>query len=106
MPLLTQQDPGVNLTVGSGFLGLYPTDAGVKPRIDHFCLGVARFDAAAVKRQLAARGVDTEIRQRGDTSELYFADPDGIRVQVQHERYRGGVGPLGDRDPSPRGTRP
>lgn len=102
MPVLTQQDPGVNLRIGSGFLGIYPADAGVKPRIDHVCLGIARFDAVTVKRQLATRGIDATIRERGETKELYFEDPDGIRVQVQHERYRGGVGPLGDRDPSPK----
>jgi hypothetical protein len=40
------------------------------------------------------------ISQRGDTEELYFDDPDGISVQIQDTRYRGGVGRLGDRDPT------
>jgi hypothetical protein len=26
-------------------------------------------------------------------------DPDGISVQLQDVKYKGGVGPLGDRDP-------
>lgn len=99
MPLLTPQPPGVNLTVGAGFVGLYPTDPGVEPRIDHVCLAVERFDADVTKQKLAAEGVEATIRVRGDTKELYFVDPDGIRIQVQDVRYRGGVGPLGARNP-------
>lgn len=99
MPRLTRQDPGLNLFTGAGFLGLYPADPQNPPRIDHFCLGVTQFDAGAIRRKLAARGIEATLRQRGDTSELYFTDPDGIRVQLQDVRYRGGVGPAGDRDP-------
>ncbi|MBC7790894.1 MAG: VOC family protein [Anaerolineae bacterium] len=99
MPVLTAQPPGVNLAVGTGFMGLYPADSGVEPRIDHVCLGVDRFDADVVKRKLGAAGVEATIRARADTKELYFTDPNGIRIQVQDIRYRGGVGPLGARNP-------
>jgi catechol 2,3-dioxygenase-like lactoylglutathione lyase family enzyme len=99
MPVLTPQPPGVNLAVGSGFIGLYPVDSGEQPRIDHVCLGVERFDADSVKRKLGAEGVDASIDLRGDTKQLYFADPNGIRIQVQDVRYHGGVGPLGARNP-------
>jgi hypothetical protein len=37
---------------------------------------------------------------RGETKELYFTDPDGIRVQLQDVKYKGGVGILGDKDPA------
>lgn len=99
MPVLTVQPPGVNLAVGSGFIGLYPADKGVDPRIDHVCLGVDDFKADVVKHKLAAENVEATIRMRGDTKELYLADPNGIRIQVQDTRYRGGVGPLGARNP-------
>ena len=99
MPVLTVQPPGVNLAVGTRFIGLYPTDKGVEPRIDHLCLGVAGFNADVIKDKLAAERVEATIRLRGDTKELYFADPDGIRIQVQDTQYRGGVGPLGARNP-------
>lgn len=99
MPVLTVQPPGVNLATGTGFLGLYPADSGVVPRIDHLCLGIDRFDADVIKQKLAADGVEATIRLRGDTKELYFDDPNGIRIQAQDTRYRGGVGPLGARDP-------
>ena len=48
-------------------------------------------------KQLADRGVKAGIRLRGDTKELYFTDPDGIRVQLQDVKYEGGTGPLGGR---------
>jgi catechol 2,3-dioxygenase-like lactoylglutathione lyase family enzyme len=99
MSVLTKQDPGVNLRAGGGFLGLYPAEQGAKARIDHFCFGLENFDADATRAKLVAQGVDATIRLRGDTKELYFTDPDGLRVQLQDVRYRGGVGPLGDRDP-------
>ncbi len=54
------------------------------------------FDADAVVKTLAERGVKASIRLRGDTKELYFTDPDGIRVQFQDVKYKGGTGPLGD----------
>ena len=99
MPVLTPQPPGVNLAVGTGFLGIYPATSGESPRIDHVCFGLDRFDADKTQQKLAADGVEGAIRLRGDTKELYFTDPDGIRVQLQDVRYRGGVGPLGDRKP-------
>ena len=52
-----------------------------------------KLDPADPRRVLA------RIRLRGDTKELYFNAPDNVRVQLQDVRYRGGVGPLGDRDP-------
>jgi catechol-2,3-dioxygenase len=100
MPVLTRQGVGVNLRVGGGFLGLYPTGGRVAPRIDHICLSVDRFDAKSVLLKLRPLKLNAEIVQRGDTEELYFDDPDGISVQIQDTRYRGGIGRLGDRDPT------
>ena len=98
MPVLTPQDPGINLKTGSGFLGIYPAQ-GRATGINHVCLGLEKFDADAVVKKLKDRRLDASIRLRGDTKELYFTDPDNVRVQLQDVRYRGGVGPLGDRDP-------
>ncbi len=100
MPVLTRQDPGVNLNAGAGFLGVYPTQQGATiGSINHLCLALDNFDADAVLKTLLDRGVKARIRLRGDTKELYFTDPDGISVQLQDVKYKGGVGPLGDRDP-------
>jgi catechol 2,3-dioxygenase-like lactoylglutathione lyase family enzyme len=100
LPVLTPQDPGVNLAAGNGFLGIYPARAGATTgTIDHVCFGLENFDADAVLAALKSRGIAASIRMRGDTKELYFTDPDGIRVQLQDARYIGGVGVLGDRRP-------
>ena len=100
MPLLTRQDPGINLSTGAGFLGIYPAPGGATAgSINHVCFGLENFDADAALKKLTDRGIKANIRLRGDTKELYFTDPDGIRVQLQDVKYKGGSGPLGDQDP-------
>ena len=99
LPLLTNQDPGVNLSTGTGFLGIYPAPNGQKASINHLCLGVEHFDADATLASLKDRGVQARMRLRGDTKELYLTDPDGISVQLQDTKYIGGTGPLGDKKP-------
>ena len=55
----------------------------------------------------SAHRMETWIRQRGDTEELYFADEAGLIVQLSHADYCGGSGRNGDRcdrpDPAPEG---
>jgi len=99
MPILTRQDAGINLSTGNGFFGLYPRAGATAGSIDHICFGMENFDADAVLKQLADRGIKGNIRLRGDTKELYFTDPDGIRVQLQDVKYIGGTGVLGDKPP-------
>jgi hypothetical protein len=60
-------------------------------------LGVKDFDADAALKKLTDRGVRANIRLRGETKELYFNDPDNLRVQLQDSKYKGGGGVLGDR---------
>lgn len=100
MPVLTNQDPGINLNAGAGFLGIYPAPQNAtQGSINHLCLAMDNFDADKVLKTLTDRGVRARIRQRGDTKELYLTDPDGISVQLQDSSYIGGTGPLGNRKP-------
>jgi catechol 2,3-dioxygenase-like lactoylglutathione lyase family enzyme len=100
LKVLTTQGAGINLAAGGGgFLGIYPARNASSGSINHFCFGIENFDAKQMQQRLAERGVKANIRMRGDTPELYFNDNDGISVQLQHEKYKGGVGVLGDRDP-------
>jgi catechol 2,3-dioxygenase-like lactoylglutathione lyase family enzyme len=94
LEVLTMQDPGVNLRVGGSFLGIYP--AQNQPNMNHVCLGLENFNADAVLKKLGDAGVSGRIRQRGDTKELYFTDPDNLSIQLQDTRYIGGTGVLGD----------
>lgn len=99
MPVRSRQANGVNLAAGSGteFLGLYEAGEGTDPTIHHVCLGVEDFDAQRAREALAEHGVEGRIRMRGETAELYFADPDGLTMQIQDVSYCGGGGELGDR---------
>jgi catechol 2,3-dioxygenase-like lactoylglutathione lyase family enzyme len=87
LPVVSRQENGVNLGIGSSFLGLYRIDG--PPAIHHFCLGVEGFDADRVLKTLQEHGITGSIRMRGDVKELYFRDPDGIQVQLQDVDYRG-----------------
>lgn len=56
--------------------------------MDHFCVRVARFDAAAVSAALAAHGVAAPAWERrygaeGFGPSLYIADPDGNVVELK-----------------------
>lgn len=90
-----------------------PTQPG---RIDHVCMGMDGFDVDGVRRLLDGYGlqprqdpsetpplvhyVSMRMPNRGGaeggTPELYFSDPDGIRIQLQDPTYCGGGGYLGD----------
>ena len=87
-----KQDAGINLSTGTGFYGIYPAQNATTGSINHVCFGMENFDADAVLKQLTDRGIKGNIRLRGDTKELYFTDPDGIRVQLAgreiHRRNR------------------
>jgi catechol 2,3-dioxygenase-like lactoylglutathione lyase family enzyme len=50
-------------------------------------VGVEDFDIQRQARELTALGVEPRIRQ--DRPELYFADPDGITVQLSAREYGG-----------------
>jgi len=85
-------------------------------RIDHVSLSVTDFDVDAILGKLTDYGltarenpsetpplshwVSMRMPERGGaeggTPELYFSDPDGIHIQLQHVDYCGGGGYLGD----------
>lgn len=121
MPIQARQGTTVCLRIGAGPQFLALSEAGAaEPQIDHFCLTVEAFETKRVLDVLAEHGVTNEaattaagealapmrsrIRMRGPeaggaqegSAELYFGDPDGIRVQLQDPRYCGGAGSLGD----------
>jgi catechol 2,3-dioxygenase-like lactoylglutathione lyase family enzyme len=85
--------------------------------IDHACLTVEGFDKDEILGTLSDFGIQPRaggggaveplrsyISMRmpnrggaeGGTPELYFTDPDGIRIQLQDTTYCGGGGPLGE----------
>ena len=88
-PIANRQQSSVGLGVGTSHIGLSQGPTGEQPQINHFCFGVQGFDVDRVIATLGAHGVTGSVRMRGDVKELYFTDPDNIRVQLQDESYHG-----------------
>ena len=88
----------------------------VPGRIDHVCFSVEDFDVDRILARLTDYGLKPRENPRetaplmhwismrmpnrggaeGGTPELYFTDPDGLRIQLQDRSYCGGTGYLGD----------
>jgi catechol 2,3-dioxygenase-like lactoylglutathione lyase family enzyme len=85
MPVVSTQGTGINLNLGTSFLGLYKMPN--PGRVDHVCLGVDNYDVNAMAAKLEAQGIKATIRK--DKPEVYFNDPDGIRFQLENKNYRG-----------------
>lgn len=85
MPVVSTQGTGINLALGTSFLGLYKMPN--PGRVDHVCFGVDHYDVQAMAAKLEAQGIKATIRK--DKPEVYFTDPDGIRFQLESKDYRG-----------------
>ena len=96
MPVKSTQQGGVNLAVGDAFLGIYQGGADAMPHINHICFGIRGFDPAATVAALEAQGLPAESRARDGVTQVYTADPDNLRVQLQDVSFCGGVGALGN----------
>jgi catechol 2,3-dioxygenase-like lactoylglutathione lyase family enzyme len=96
LPVKSTQQGGVNLAVGDAFLGVYQGGANAMPHINHICFGIRAFDAAATVAALDAQGLPAESRTRDGVTQVYTADPDNLRIQLQDVSFCGGVGPLGN----------
>lgn len=116
--------PTLSLGDGRQFLMYFGGDAQGAPssagRTDHVSLSLDEFDVDALRSRLTAYGLVATGGQRppqplthwvslrmpnrggaqGGTPELYFADPDGIAIQVQAASYCGGDGYFGDECPA------
>ena len=111
MPVQARKGTSVLLGIGDGPHFLALTEAGsASPRIDHFGMAVEDFDVDRVVSTLAANGVTAtesgqglsggpervRVTRRGDTPEVHMGDPNGLVIQLQHKKYCGGGGVLGD----------
>jgi catechol 2,3-dioxygenase-like lactoylglutathione lyase family enzyme len=90
------QQGGVNLAVGDAFLGVYQGGENAMPHINHICFGIRDFQPTATVAALEAQGLAAESRTRDGVTQVYTADPDNLRVQLQDVSFCGGVGPLGN----------
>jgi len=105
---LRQRDAAV-FRLGSGphFFALVPAGAGSKPGFLSYGITVADFDTGRLTQALNQHGVtNVQVVSREGVPELFIADPDGIRIQLQHETYGRGSGPLGAMPPVQRASSP
>ncbi len=93
--VLSRQQGGVNLAVGDAFLGIYQGGANAAPHINHICFGLRNFDPPRTVAALQAARLPAESRERDGVTQVYTADPDNLRIQLQDTSFCGGVGPLG-----------
>ena len=70
--------------------------ASAKPEINHVCFGLEDFDPQRTVRALEAAGLKAESRDRDGVTQVYTADPDNLRVQLQDVSFCGGGGALGN----------
>jgi len=125
LPIRAKQGDGVTLAVGEGTDGIVFNAAANNPNaisgINHACFTIENFDAERAMAILIDNGLEpiengipalikpltcrVRWRQRANngggptsplgTPELYFTDPDNIRIQLQDVSYCGGSGRLG-----------
>ena len=83
LPVLRQTEKGCNLGLGTSFLGLFrfPTSGAV----DHVCIGIQDFQVEPVAAKLRQNGLSPEV----EAGQVYFRDPDNIRIQLADADYRG-----------------
>ena len=123
LPVQALQGPTAALGLGGGPQFLMAPGSGATTaapgagHIDHACLTVEAFDVDEIVGTLSDFGIQPRAEgggavgplrsfisvrmpnrggAEGGTPELYFTDPDGIRIQLQDTTYCGGGGPLGE----------
>ncbi len=116
MPVQARHGASVLLRIGDGPHFMKLTEAGSgPPSIDHFGMAVEDFEVERVVAALAGNGITrtdggqglsggpkrVRVTRRGDTPEVHMGDPDGLVIQLQHAKYCGGGGALGDDCPPP-----
>ena len=96
-----QQPRLVQLRAGTALIDLVPASASsgevadkAGRNMDHFCVRLMGFDAAALKAHLAKNGVNPgDIHERygaeGYGPSIYISDPDGNTVELKGPATRG-----------------
>lgn len=114
MPVVSRFGGRTCLGIGDSgqFMAIRALLPGETPAITQIGYSVADYDIEALVEKLTRVGINpgevppldepgldhamtSWVRMRGETPELYFADEQGVIVQLSDARYCGGSGPLG-----------
>jgi catechol 2,3-dioxygenase-like lactoylglutathione lyase family enzyme len=82
LPTRVAQRPDVAIRLGVGPSHLTLRQDKQAGLVDHFCLGVDKFNRESVIRDLKQRGVSPEPDENG-FSGFHVKDPDGFNVQLE-----------------------
>lgn len=75
-------DTPVVVTSDSGGMALFKAPAAPGPLVRHVAFRVDRANFEAAQGDLTARGIDFEFQDHGAAHSIYFADPDGLRLEL------------------------
>jgi catechol 2,3-dioxygenase-like lactoylglutathione lyase family enzyme len=78
----------VDLRIGDSFVTVIASQA---PAIQHFCVGIARFEGAAALSAIERRRPESKPRvvtNELGQSQVILRDPDGITVEIADVKYR------------------
>ena len=83
---------GINLGLGSSFLGVYKIQE--PGRVHHVCIGVDDYDPERLAAKLKEQGIQATVdrnpaNRTSGGDQLYFTDPDGLRMQLSANGYQG-----------------
>ena len=84
LSVLHGDEDGCNLAVGDHFVSLARSEHS--GYIDHFCLGAEGFSLEKAKQMLTEQSLNPFIERE---TQVYFHDPDGIKVQISATDYKG-----------------
>ena len=87
LPIRDEGKDYFELRLAEGFLGVYATEKGIRPGIDHFCFGVDRYEPGAALAALKS-AVPTALSTLENENQVYVRDPDGVRVQFADVTYK------------------
>ena len=115
MPVQARTSQRTCLRIGDGpqFMAIREVQASEAPAITHLGYSIDNYDIETALSFLRSRGFElidappvtaagiefamqTWVRTRGNTPELYFADARGLIVQLSDSEYCGGSGEAGD----------
>jgi glyoxylase I family protein len=81
--VVSEDKPQGIVRVGNGRVLVSFNHQGSPGRIDHFSIGIPRYNKETVTRYLEQRGATV---LNGDLAGLHIKDPDGVNVQISDQK--------------------
>lgn len=81
MPVVSESASNCFLGLGDNFVALFRGD---EPGMDHFCVSIENYEAAAAVETLQRIGLEP----RREANRVYFPDPNGLTVQLSARGHR------------------